>query len=110
MQVPKGQKPGRIRPGKIEDRKHLDYVRSLPCCCCGRMPTTAHHLIGSYDGKGPVRGWSLKAGDDFAIPLCHEGHIILHDVKGNEESFLESHGINGLELAKELWEASHAKD
>jgi hypothetical protein len=55
-----------------KDKKHLDYIRSLPCCVCKAFgevqlsPTTAHHTI--HDRFG-----THKRSDSLAIPLC-EGH------------------------------------
>ena len=54
------------------DPRHLERVRSLPCCICTEYglpqnsPTQAHHCIhGRYSSK--------KAPDCMTIPLC-EGH------------------------------------
>ena len=55
-----------------QNKKYLDYIRSLPCCVCKQhgevqlSPTTAHHTI--HD-----RFSTAKRPDDQAIPLC-EGH------------------------------------
>ena len=54
------------------DPKHLEYIRSLPCCVCQAFnevqlsPTTAHHTI--HDRFG-----THKRSDSLCIPLC-EGH------------------------------------
>lgn len=57
---------------KKKDPKHLEYIRSLPCCVCQAFyevqlsPTAAHHTIHDRFSTG-------KTSDSLAIPLC-EGH------------------------------------
>ncbi len=53
-----------------EDPKHLEWIRSCPCCApgCGRMPCEAHHHTGR-------RGVSQKTTDHDAMPLCERCHI-----------------------------------
>lgn len=104
MQVPKGQKPGRVKPKRLQDKAHLKYVGSLPCCIpgCFATPVQVHHLLRS----DPKRGTGRKAGDDHTIPLCFRHHADLHK-DGNERVFLNRYRVGGPELARELWEASH---
>ena len=85
----------------IRDRKHLAWIRALPCLVCGRTPCDPHHIrYGSNSGVG------TKPGDDFTIPLCHTHHRELHD-KG-ELRYLYDYG--GYEkartLAKKLYEVT----
>ena len=97
---------------RIVDKKHLEYVASLPCfiaragfySCNG--PIQVHHLLKPSDGK---RGWSLKAGDNQVIPLCMFHHAQLHTKFGNEIKFLKHYGFKetaAQEYAKQLWERS----
>ena len=97
---------------RIVDKKHLEYVASLPCfiaragfySCNG--PIQVHHLLKTSDGK---RGWGLKAGDDQVIPLCMFHHAQLHTKFGNEIKFLKHYGFKetaAQEYAKQLWERS----
>lgn len=104
--VPKGTKPGRIKPKRLVDKVHLAYVGKQPCCCCGARPVQIHHLIGNYGPDGPVRGVSLKAGDNFTIGMCHPCHFALHN-DGNEVRFLERYCVDGLALAARYWSESH---
>ena len=103
MLIPKGTKPRRIKPRRLQDRSHLEYVASLPCCIptCRKTPVQVHHIL-----RGVIRGTGLRAGDDKVLPLCFECHRKLHDY-GDETWFLEQHGIDGLDLAAQLWELSH---
>ena len=95
---------------RIVDKKHLEYVASLPCfiaragfySCNG--PIQVHHLLKPSDGK---RGWSLKAGDNQVIPLCMYHHTQLHTKFGNEFKFLKFYCFKktaAQEYAQQLWE------
>lgn len=68
-----GRPPIGLKDDRPRDNpRHLERVRSLPCCICeafGEMQdsaTQAHHPI--HDRWG-----TQKVSDQFAIPLC-EGH------------------------------------
>lgn len=104
----------------FKDKKHLAWVRTLPCLICkaGYYSHTnevhAHHLMKPYDG---FRGMSLKANDRNVIPLCSKHHSLLHTKYGNEFHFFTSYGLPntfGQEWARKLWETkswdSEAKD
>lgn len=103
--IPKAPKRNRIKPKRLQDRKHLERVAGLDCCCCGRSPCQAHHLIGNYGKDGPVRGWGLRAGDKFTIPLCPVCHQNLHN-DGNEQRYLAQFSVDGLAMAMKLWSES----
>jgi len=106
--VPKGKKPGRMKPKRKRNAKHLAFVAKQPCCCCGRVGVSVHHLIGYYGEDGPITGKGLRADDRWTIPICyehHQGQSGLHS-NGNEEKFLKAYGVNGPQLARILWGAS----
>ena len=97
---------------RLQDRKHLEYVASLPCVICragfyvGSSNIQAHHLLKPWNG---TRGMGLRAGDDNVIPLCFEHHAKLHTKYGNEYKFFEAYGLPkdyGQKIAKKLWEQS----
>ncbi len=55
------------KPERLRSPKHLRRLRSLSCIIpkCRRQPVDPHHLtFVQPKGKG------LRAGDQFAIPLC----------------------------------------
>ena len=56
----------KAKPNKYNTRprdlEYLQFVRSLPCCKCGRFPVEAHHAGD--------RAYGRKAEDRSAIPLC----------------------------------------
>lgn len=57
-------------------RKYLAWIRKQPCCNgCG--PAVAHHIIGT----GFLSGVGMKAGDNYAMPLCQECHSEMHSIR-----------------------------
>ncbi len=51
--------------------KRLDAVRKLPCVTCGKPNSQAAHSNSSKHGKGR----SIKASDEFTVPLCQSCHF-----------------------------------
>lgn len=58
---------------KARDEEYLGFVRTYPCCACGKSSaqSEAHHF-------GP-RGMGEKCSDYFAVPLCATCHRCFHD-------------------------------
>lgn len=54
----------------MRDSKRLAAIRNLPCIRCGNPDSQAAHSNSSKHGKGR----SIKAGDEFTVPLCHSCH------------------------------------
>ena len=50
----------------------------------------------------------MKVGDEFTVPLCRGHHRQLHQA-GDEVAWWERLNIDALEIAKGLWDQSHAK-
>jgi len=101
LAIPKVMKhKPRKREGMSE--KHLEMIRQLPCVVTGRRPVEAHHLLR---GPSVVRGIGIKAEDKWAIPVHPEVHHEIHAL-GNDQAYLEKHGINGTSLAQDLWNMS----
>jgi len=92
----------RQREPRERDEKHLDYIRSLPCCICGGIDTEAAHIrTGTPElGKRPT-GMAEKPSDKWALPLCNKHHREQHDF-GDELGFWKCHGINPFVLAMTL--------
>lgn len=95
---------------RIVDKKHLAYVRTLPCfiqragfyACSGNIE--AHHLLKPASG---MRGFGLKANDSECIPLCRYHHALLHTKYGDEHKFLQAYGYpkdGAVQYAKQLYE------
>src|SRR4029078_13521039 len=90
-------------PKRLRDKAHLKFVASQPCVTCGRCPSDPHHLRFAQP-----RAIGLKVSAEFTVPLCRGHHRELHQT-GNEQSWWEQRKINPLEVAKALWEKTHAK-
>lgn len=54
----------------MRSNQRLNAVRSLPCVKCGSPYSQAAHSNFTEHGKGR----SIKASDEFTIPLCHKCH------------------------------------
>ena len=92
----------RQKEPRQKNEKHLNYIRSLPCCICGGIDTEAAHIrIQSLEyGKRPT-GMQEKSSDKWALPLCNRHHREQHDC-GDELKFWDFHGINPFLLAISL--------
>ncbi len=85
---------------------HLDKIRLLPCCACGRPgPSTAHHLKAG-------RGSMTKSPNSRALPLCWDHHVGPEGVEAagtrNEEAWFAARGIRPFELAAALHTNNHS--
>lgn len=102
----KGYAKPRETKAKARDRRpgmsaaHLECVRALPCCACGRNPRSeAHHLLQTGE-----RGAGLRSTDRQTVPLCTACHMDLHaGGSRNEHRFFERAGIDAMALAAALW-------
>ena len=92
----------RQRQPRERDEKHLDYIRSLPCCICGDDTTVeaAHIRTGSISHDKPHTGMAEKPSDKWAVPLCGKHHREQHSM--NEMDFWKCHGVNPFILAMTL--------
>ena len=54
----------------MRDAKRLAAIRRLPCVRCGNPNSQAAHSNSAKHGKGR----SIKASDEFTIPLCFKCH------------------------------------
>ena len=82
---------------RVRSKTHLALVGSQPCLICAELPCHAHHLTFAQP-----RGLSVKASDEFTVPLCPMHHNLLHQ-SANERAFWHQHGIDALQLAARLW-------
>lgn len=85
---------------RLRDPAHLAYVRSQACLVCGRQPSHAHHLRFAQP-----RAFGMKVSDEYTVPLCFLHHDALHQV-GDERVWWEARGIDAMEVAAQLWQAS----
>src|SRR5262245_32211470 len=87
---------------RLRDKEHLKFVATQPCLVCGRQPSDPHHLRFAQP-----RAIGLKVSDEFTVPLCRGHHRQLHQA-GNEVAWWESAKVNALEVARALWQKTHA--
>lgn len=81
--------------------RHLEDIRGLLCCVCGKPPPSdPHHLKAGMVALGQ-RGTGYRAADKFVIPLCRDCHDYYGE--GDDEVRLASVGIDGRALADSLW-------
>ena len=87
---------------RVKDGAHLDFIRSLPCCCCGDNTSTeaAHIRTGDLAYGKRNTGGSEKPSDRWTLPLCGNHHRDQH--KGSEGLFWANKGINPYVLAMSL--------
>jgi len=83
-----------LKEERIRSEKYLKYIRKYPCLVCSRVGVHAHHLRHSQR-----RGWGLKNGDQWAVPLCPEHHMDCHRT-GRESMWWALHGIDSLAWAE----------
>ena len=91
-------------PKRLRDKAHLRFVASQPCLICARQPSDPHHLRFAQP-----RAIGLKVSDEFTVPLCRGHHRQLHQA-GNEVTWWKARNIDALEIAKQLWKQSRAKE
>ncbi len=82
---------------RFVDIEHLDFIRSLPCLCCGHPPpNSAHHVMRVPTNE---RGGAMKSGDCWTVPLCFGPyprgcHMTLHHWE--EEKWSLRHNVAAL--------------
>jgi hypothetical protein len=88
----------RQRLPRVKDSKHLDFIRSQPCCICGDNTTTeAAHIRTSNLALGKDDfGWG-RPSDKWVLPLCNSHHRLQHTM--NEMKFWAKYGIDPFALA-----------
>ena len=107
MLIPKGIKPKRIKRKERKCPEHLAFVATHPCCVCGGRDIAVHHLI-HYKPADKIG----RRDDKYVIAICKASHNHAQGVHGpeTERGFLESRGVNGLEVALALYEKSPHRD
>jgi hypothetical protein len=96
----------RQRLPRQHNGQHLDFIRSLPCVCCGNnIETEAAHIRTPklIYGKRPT-GMQQKPDDMWTLPLCGRCHQAQH--KSNEVNFWANQGINPWVMALSLFAAT----
>ena len=92
-----------FRRPRVKNDRHLDFVRSLPCVCCGNnIQTEAAHIRMSapWFGKRSTGG-AEKPSDYWVIPLCGQHHREQHAM--SEREFWKAQGIDPITVAMALF-------
>lgn len=102
---PKAKKKSAAEKREGMSAKHIALIQRLPCCVCQIDPGgTAHHLKLGVES----RGLGMRAPDKCTVPLCGDCH--LHGIERagsrNEWDWFSKRGINCLDLAQTLWDAT----
>ena len=77
------------KPQTYRNSKYMQFIRELPCCVCGRMPSDPHHF--KEKGKG---GLGLKSSDLQCIPLCRGHHQSGESPGMSWKAFQEKHAVD----------------
>jgi hypothetical protein len=89
----------RQREPRVRDERHLDYIRSLPCCICGDNTSTeaAHIRTSNLELDKDDFGWG-RPSDKWATPLCGAHHREQHAM-GDEMAFWKKYGLDPFLIA-----------
>ena len=66
----------------MRDKKHLAFVRKLPCCVCLRMDTVQAAHIRKGLPAHEKGGMGMKPHDKWVTPLCYQCHNRQHTGAG----------------------------
>lgn len=104
----------KTRRARRQERRHLDYIRSLPCTICNsrRAVEAAHIRYGDPTYGKPTTGMGTKPDDCWTAPLCADHHRISPDSQhtDNEQAWWEERGIDPLATALKLHSVSGDED
>lgn len=99
----------RFKNQRVRSRRHLDWVKSLPCSVprCPNRTIDPHHITFAQP-----RAKGLKVSDEFTVPLCRIHHDAaypegVHAV-GQEADWWARHGIDPLRIAERLASVSRS--
>lgn len=89
----------RQRQPRKKNPKHLEFIRTLPCCICKDNTTTeAAHIRMAHRGWGKsYTGMAEKPDDNWTVPLCGKHHREQHSM--GEAAFWCGYRIDPCDLA-----------
>ena len=93
-----------IRTREIGDRDpvYLTLVRQCPCLYCGLEPAGEAAHVRRQSGVHNKRGgMGKKPADRWALPLCHEHHMLQHQI--GELAFWYDVGLDPLLVCEHLY-------
>jgi hypothetical protein len=91
---------------RIKNERHLNHIRSLPCCVCGDNTSTeaAHIRMSNLECGKFYTGKAEKPSDCWTVPLCGMHHREQHNV--GEHTFWAMHKIDPFQVAAYLFASS----
>jgi len=91
---------GKKRP-RIEDGKHLAWIRTLPCVITGAYGVEAAHIrFADFRFAKRETGKAEKPDDKWVLPLSPEMHREQHNM--NENAFWQKYQIDPTPIAMAL--------
>lgn len=75
------------KPETFRDEEYTAWIRTLPCCACGKPADDAHHV--RFAGQGST---SMKPSDYQTIPVCRGDHSFYHN--HGRPAFEREFGLN----------------
>ena len=94
-------------PFRLRSTKYLNFIRGKPCLKCG-SPGEAHHIQYAQP-----RALQRKTGDQWAVPICHTDHMILHNAGIPERTWWALQGIDPMKWAEQSfseWSKEHGAE
>lgn len=111
-QIARAFKRARLRIGQAKGNKpdrdpvYLEWIRLQPCllapdCKCRDLsvPFFLRVIEAAHTGQ---HGFSQKASDYEAIPLCRWAHQEAKDAQGKNRNWFEKHGLDWEKILAEL--------
>lgn len=97
--------PSSKKTRRLEDPRHLDFIRKLPSVLSGKYGCEACHIrAGSAVHKKVWTGAGRKPDDCWTLPLTPAEHRDQHNTE--ELVFWRSYEIDPFDLAVRLYEVS----
>jgi hypothetical protein len=84
--------------GRIECRPYLDWLKTLPCDCCGAPPPSDPSHIDNHN-----KGMGTKTPDLWAIPECRRCHEV-YEHGGNPDTASDRRSRAALYLLQAFFE------
>ena len=97
------------RRPRLHDAGYLAWLRTKPCCACGKAPPceAAHIRMTCLAIDKPITGMGRKPDDKYALSLCawchREGPESQHNI-GDEADFWAGFGIDPFEFAAKYYD------
>lgn len=98
--------PSSRKTKRIEDRRHLDFIRQLPSIISGAYGCEACHIrSGSALHRKKHTGAGQRPDDSWTLPMTPAEHRAQHAM-GDELKWWRQHEIDPFEVAIKLYEVT----